>query len=491
MHILRSLLFSTVCATVIVAADENPLSATMTAGGQAWEYGDTVWFVNDVWEAPGAVSYVWKLRDALLAGMKLLDPKVEVNGFGDARGLPDFVGTTVAPREPAMVVIATGTASAAGKPENAPTADAFGKLLEASLTTLTALHCEVVVLGPSPVSDTPDAKTPANELSAKYAEVAASTARAAGVGYVDMREACLEHLKAHPPVAGKVELTAGDGRYTAAWNELATGLVAKAIGERMAATPMRIDLEDSPFIDRMTVEIPVKRKRTGADLEIRYTTDGREPTATSRKYDKPFVVSGANTTIWVTATDKTNNLTATAKAVFTREKSKPGESISRRALGLEWGLFQGHWQGLPDFTSLKPDATGVWNAPEQVAFHQDPSFGTARENVGLLFVGYIDIPVEGVYTFATISDDGSRMWIDDEQVVENDGGHGMRERHGRIALREGAHRVRVAWYNGTGGSGLEVWWQSDDGIRRARVPDSAWCHNLSKPYDWKLDKKKR
>lgn len=491
MHLIRFLLLSVIALAAVRAAD-NPLSTAMAGAGQPWEYGDVVFLINDAWDAPGSWNYCWRIRDALVASRPELDLRVEVNGIGDPRALLEYAATSAIPREPALVVICTGNAIAAavppaGKPDTAPTAEQMGKYLGDTLAKLKEAKIDVIVLGPSPVSDNPAAKTPQDERSAAYAEAVASVAKAADVCYIDMRAACLDLLKSDPPAAGKTVISAGESKYANPWHQLAASLVAKAIGERMALAPMKIDVSDSPFIDSLTVDLPVKRARTGADLEIRYTLDGKEPGKTAKKYDKPFQVT-ANATLNVIATDKTNNLTASAKAVFTKTKGKAGEALSKRALGLEWGLFAGRWQGLPDFTSLKPETTGTWYAPEANPHRFSPGFGNLRENIGARFVGYIDIPVEGVYQFGTVSDDGSRMWIDDEMVVDNDGLHGMRLRTGRVALREGLHRVRIDWFNSVSGSGLEVWWQSDT-IRRAKVPDSAWYRNPAKPHDWKVAEK--
>jgi hypothetical protein len=59
-----------------------------------------------------------------------------------------------------------------------------------------------------------------------------------------------------------------------------------------------------------------------------------------------------------------------------------------------------------------------------------------------------------VYTFALTSDDGSRLFIDGEVVVDNDGLHGAEERRGDIALAAGWHAIRVEWFNKSGGAEL-------------------------------------
>jgi hypothetical protein len=494
-------------------AGEHPLGTPAAGGEQLWERGDMVVFMNDIGEVPGTQHYIWRLRD----GMALVRPELELQvqsvWSGDSRQLSTYVTDQVIPRQPALTVISTGQRSAIGPAEQAPDAAKFEAALREAIEKLVASGSEVIVLGTTVIHDSPEAKTPANELAATYNRICGEVARAANVGFVDLRAPCLEYLKTHPadpslvivepkpvepvkpgevakpaetvkPDASKAVLYAGECRYTAAWHDMVGQLVAKAIGERMAAVPMRIDIQDAPFIERAMVDIPVRRVRKGASVDIRYTLDGKDPTKASKKFEKPFAIAGGNTTLKVLAIDNATSATATAKAVFTKVKGKAGETISRRALGLEWALYQGSWSFLPEFGSLRPSVNGVWHAPELAAYREVEAYATMVDKIGLRFIGYIDIPVEGVYKFETTSDDGSRLWIDESLVVDNDGGHGMRFRSGQVALREGLHKARVDYFQGSGGNGLEVWWSSDAGIRRTRVPDSAWCYNPAKPNDW-------
>src|SRR5258708_6158745 len=58
--------------------------------------------------------------------------------------------------------------------------------------------------------------------------------------------------------------------------------------------------------------------------------------------------------------------------------------------------------------------------------------------------GTIRVPAAGSYTFFTESDDGSRLFIDGKQVVDNHGLHAMQEEEGEITLSAGAHRLKLA-----------------------------------------------
>jgi len=54
----------------------------------------------------------------------------------------------------------------------------------------------------------------------------------------------------------------------------------------------------------------------------------------------------------------------------------------------------------------------------------------------------------GLYRYSLISDDGSKLYIDDDLVIENDGTHATREQGGEKDLSVGMHRIRVSYFQG-------------------------------------------
>jgi len=85
--------------------------------------------------------------------------------------------------------------------------------------------------------------------------------------------------------------------------------------------------------------------------------------------------------------------------------------------------------------------------------------GHFRDNWVAKFEGYLKIARSGWYTFWTNSDDGSWLLINGHRVVNNDGLHGMRWRHGRKHLKAGqSAKIEVWFFERGGGAGLKVYW---------------------------------
>ena len=67
---------------------------------------------------------------------------------------------------------------------------------------------------------------------------------------------------------------------------------------------------------------------------------------------------------------------------------------------------------------------------------------------GLILHSEIEVKESGTYGFTLSSDDGSKMWIGNMQVIDNDGPHGYKSKANRICLSAGKHPVKVWYYQG-------------------------------------------
>jgi hypothetical protein len=147
----------------------------------------------------------------------------------------------------------------------------------------------------------------------------------------------------------------------------------------------------------------------------------------------------------------------------------PGTAVG----GLYFKNFEGTWTTLPAFDALTPTKVGTATVIDLTPRSRD-------DNFGLEFDGYISVPTDGDYTFFTNSNDGSRLFIDGMQIVDNDGVHVMQEAMGLVKLAAGNHALRVTYFNGTGGRGLDVSYQGP-GITKVPVPAAAYFRSTTMP----------
>jgi len=96
-------------------------------------------------------------------------------------------------------------------------------------------------------------------------------------------------------------------------------------------------------------------------------------------------------------------------------------------------------------------------------------------NVGIVYEGYLKVDQDGIYEFSAISDDGSRVEIDGEAVVINDGLHGMIEKTGSIFLKKGFHTIRIEFFQAGGGWGLNVFMTAPGSEKKPVNPQSLFC----------------
>ena len=143
-------------------------------------------------------------------------------------------------------------------------------------------------------------------------------------------------------------------------------------------------------------------------------------------------------------------------------------SVKKSSPGISWHYYSSGWNDSPIFSKTKSLKSGV---SEQLTLPEH----TTNELFGTVYEGYIDIPRDGVYAFYTYSDDGSMLYIGGQEVVDNGGRHWMQERIGFTALKKGKHSIRVTFFNGAGGLGLEVCWKGP-GIEKESIPASVLYH---------------
>jgi alpha-L-fucosidase len=234
-------------------------------------------------------------------------------------------------------------------------------------------------------------------------------------------------------------------------------------GSAVVIEPPDINGTADIFVDTMAVTL----KSDVKGIQIRYTLDCSEPTSASPLYNEPIQLS-ATTTVQAQLFRKDKAISHTSQRTFKKVQPREPENVEGLSPSLRYEYYEGEWDKLPDFDSLERQAAGT-------AEGFDILLRKREERFGFRFSGYIKVARTGIYTFYLESDDGSKLFIGEQCIADNDGLHGSNVKSGMIALAKGAHPITVTFFQKTGGLNLELFY-SGEGLEMQEVPPSALFH---------------
>ncbi|WP_276168766.1 alkaline phosphatase family protein [Zobellia alginiliquefaciens] len=204
------------------------------------------------------------------------------------------------------------------------------------------------------------------------------------------------------------------------------------------------------FTESTSVEI----KNMNEEGTIRYTLDGSLPTKASAIYDKPFRLT--NNTVVKSALFTDNKISSpVAEGYFRIQPKKAKKPVNYEIFYMDNLTF------IPALSTKKPDLKGTTSE-----ITSDEINDKIKSNTAVRFTARIEIEKEKNYRFYLRSDDGSKLFIDDELVVDNDGDHGVKTKDGTITLQPGIHLIKVLWFNGGGDGWLDVFVEEGDAAKQ-------------------------
>ncbi|GLB51307.1 hypothetical protein NBRC110019_03460 [Neptunitalea chrysea] len=204
------------------------------------------------------------------------------------------------------------------------------------------------------------------------------------------------------------------------------------------------------FVNEATVSI----ESIASEGIIRFTIDGSMPKSTSGIYTEPFKVS-SNTVIKAGIFKNGVLISSISDAYFRIREEKKKKPVGYKLFYLK------DLKELPSVLGLEPDAIGTC-----FEFTSDEVAEPIKSNTVVVFSSKLIIDNEDDYRFSTRSDDGSKLFIDGKEVVNNDGDHGIKEKSGKIHLKPGTYNINVHWFNGGGDGWLDVYYANSQFTRQ-------------------------
>jgi PA14 domain len=163
-------------------------------------------------------------------------------------------------------------------------------------------------------------------------------------------------------------------------------------------------------------------------------------------------------------TDRNSNVDWASDAIVVRKTLDASFTVPNLVPGLSYQYYEGTWDSLPDFSGLRPVATGSAETISADAHNH-------ADNYGFVFDGYVRVPVDGGYTFSVASRDGGLVEVDGKTIATSppiwpqvcgSAGNAVQSASGSVGLRAGLHQLRVAMTQKTGEDAFALHWQGPE-----------------------------
>ena len=90
-----------------------------------------------------------------------------------------------------------------------------------------------------------------------------------------------------------------------------------------------------------------------------------------------------------------------------------------------------------------------------------PAEGVGADTFSVRWEGYVMPQYSETYTFYTTSDDGVRLWVNNQPLIDNWDAPSLDEQSGQIALSAGQlYPIRLEYYDNSGGAAVSLAWAS-------------------------------
>ncbi|MEZ6039187.1 MAG: trypsin-like peptidase domain-containing protein [Planctomycetaceae bacterium] len=163
-------------------------------------------------------------------------------------------------------------------------------------------------------------------------------------------------------------------------------------------------------------------------------------------------------------------ITASIRATKRPDEAATAIDTTKLQPGLNYELFPGQYSLLPDFAQLNAASSGVTKSVSLAEVKRE-----SNDYYAVTMSGYLHMETEGLIRLTLISDDGSKAFLNDRLLIDNDGNHPPSGVGEWLRLSKGMHRIRIEYFQGNGGAELDFRWQRENEEPRP-VPASHLFH---------------
>lgn len=206
------------------------------------------------------------------------------------------------------------------------------------------------------------------------------------------------------------------------------------------------------------------------------TTNGLSPTNPAILVNSTNPFTASDPTLQSRSSTTNTSIPSAATVPSTQSSTPSAPPITPATPVNTTGLLAQYYEGL-DLTNLRQtrvDATVNFNWGDSAP---DPTLPI--DGFSVRWSGQILAPSSEVYTFYTNSDDGVRLWINGQLMIDNWTNHAPTENSGMIPLIAGQYYdIRMEYYEAGGGAISQLLWSSPTKAKEV-VPQSYLAPNLA------------
>lgn len=200
-----------------------------------------------------------------------------------------------------------------------------------------------------------------------------------------------------------------------------------------------ISSNDIAFIDKVLLAFKTSRPV----YKIVYTLDGKEPNSSSQEYKVPIEIT-SDVTIRIRSILEQGTMGKERVIKVHKTSLLPSKNVMSVSPGLKGERFEGQFMNVKEFEKRgQPVSVDIKDLKDIICQVGDTVKYTL-ENIkpyGMIATGYIDIPSDGIYYFAT---DFEELHIDGQLLISNGG---LIKRHSAldksIGLAKGLHELKI------------------------------------------------
>lgn len=207
--------------------------------------------------------------------------------------------------------------------------------------------------------------------------------------------------------------------------------------------------------------------------KIYYTINGRTPGDTDFEYKDSltfFIPANEKRELQSVVVTSTGRRSVVTKTVMINKAPATAINVPNAEPGLSYKFSKGNFSSVDQLDTSVVVTKGI--APDLSLV----KFKEKSNAFGVIYEGYVKVEDTGIYSFSLASDDGSKLYINDELVIDNDLSHAVTEKSGNIPLSSGFHKIKIKYFDAGGAYSMKVFMNLNNNPK-TDLPVNALFHN--------------